>query len=857
MAVGSALKLRRVGGAPCRPVVEGMVVGRRGTVAAAVLAILAERGPLELDELARLVAEQGATRARRPEVSVRRAVDRESRVVPLLDGRLVSVPALLEGAVLSHRLDQEEADSEFLPVDPDLAPLAPLAVGGLRLGSGRWLERCGEGHLHGPSGWLGACKAGELVGLSLRGGVVEVGPAHLPVEVEGRGVRRLAAVVERELSALGPMAVGEGGLAVALPLALVVLQAMVEAPGLLRHVTAPLGEVLAEAGFETRSFLVGRSGTDWREWDGILGEDGDGDEEEGTVADAAELLGVDERAVEGAGMIIGLLELCASKPAALGELRGSGGLAGRLAQVLGVAGVAELVRAFGLEQPSAEGVLGAVAEAASGRLQAPPTWLLGRMAEQRGDPVAAEALDLRAAEADPGFAPAWMDAARAAEDRGDARGARQRLLRAGVDRDDPRFERVERYARLRPAGGVGRNAPCPCGSGRKYKQCCLQRAALGLRDRAVWLLERAAGWATLPAQRQLVAGLLADGDGELLGVLAEDVALFDRGALAGYLQSRAPLLQADEVALAQRWLGTERGIWEVQRASAGRRVRLRNLRSGEVAEVTRRSPEAPLARLDLLYARVGPDGSESGRMLLSGTVKLHRMLRGQLQQFMEGRPTGAQVLDWFREALRPRLPAMVNFEGEPILLSTARYRVADPAAAAERLRKRLVEESEGIFLETAEVDGRPVHRGLVRLDGETIEIQTNSAERLRRLERLVRWVAPDACLLGREQHSAGEAMASWDPAAASPPTDLPAEAVVGALEAFMTNQEERWVDEPVPALGGLSPRQAAANPARRPVLEALLDDFEWMDTHAGPGEVGRGMDPARLRKLLGLPAGPR
>ncbi|MBC7140087.1 MAG: SEC-C domain-containing protein [Defluviimonas sp.] len=25
-----------------------------------------------------------------------------------------------------------------------------------------------------------------------------------------------------------------------------------------------------------------------------------------------------------------------------------------------------------------------------------------------------------------------------------------------------------------PAGKVGRNDPCPCGSGRKFKKCCLQ-----------------------------------------------------------------------------------------------------------------------------------------------------------------------------------------------------------------------------------------------------------------------------------------------------------------------------------------------------------------------------------------------
>ena len=36
-------------------------------------------------------------------------------------------------------------------------------------------------------------------------------------------------------------------------------------------------------------------------------------------------------------------------------------------------------------------------------------------------------------------------------------------------------EQVQVIARQPPA--VGRNAPCPCGSGRKYKKCCLPAAA--------------------------------------------------------------------------------------------------------------------------------------------------------------------------------------------------------------------------------------------------------------------------------------------------------------------------------------------------------------------------------------------
>src|SRR6266536_210760 len=847
-----------------------MRVGRRGTIGDAVLAVLAERGPLELDELTRLVAERGATRAKRPQVSVRHAVERDARVVPLLDDRFVSRPATLDGAVLTHRLGEDEVATASLTVDPDLAPLEPLTTRGMPLASGGTLQRCPEGHLHGPPTWLEGLKAGDLVAVRLREGAVEVGPAEMVDGVEDLGVRRLVALVERELTRVGPA--GRDRLAPALPLTPLVLQAMAEAPGLLRRATAPLGELMAGAGFETRYWLVGRAGTDWREWDEILGggedlddedlddedeEDEDLDDED-ALAEVARRLGVDERAVEGAAMVTALVELCGQSPEPVEEVGGYPGMAGRLAQVLDVPGVAELVGLFGLGRPEAERLLRAIADAAEGRQEAPPTWLLGRMAEQRGDALAAETLDLRAVEVAPDFAPALLDAARAAEDRGDARTARERLLQAGTERDDPWLDRVEHYARLRPPAAVARNAPCPCGSGRKYKLCCLQRAELPLRDRAVWLLERAAHWAMLPAQRYAVADLLDEDeeDDELLGLLAEEVVLFDRGLLGRYLDLRGPLLQADEVGLARRWLDTERGMWEVQQVSAGNRVRLRNLVTGEAVDVTRRPDESPLGRLDLLYARVGPDGSQDGRMLLKGTVQLHRMLRPRLQQLLERRPrpNGEQVLDWFREALRPQVPAMVNFEGEPILLSTARYRVPDPAAAGEWLAERLVEESEGEFLETVEVDGRPVHRGRVRLDGDVLEIETNSEERLRRLERMVHAAVPDVRLLSREQRTPEEAMEGGDPGPEPvPPTDLPFEEVAGALEAFMAEQEERWVDEPVPALGGLTPRQAVADQASRPALESLLDDFDWMDAQDAPQGHGRGMDPARLRELLGLP----
>jgi hypothetical protein len=64
----------------------------------------------------------------------------------------------------------------------------------------------------------------------------------------------------------------------------------------------------------------------------------------------------------------------------------------------------------------------------------------------------------------------------------------------------------------------------------------------------------------------------------------------------------------------------------------------------------------------------------------------------------------------------------------------------------------------------------------------------------------------------------------------------------------MSHQEEKWIDEPVPALAGLTPRQAAGDPTRREDLIALLHDFD----RRNPPRGSVTFDTGRLRSLLGL-----
>ena len=250
-------------------------------------------------------------------------------------------------------------------------------------------------------------------------------------------------------------------------------------------------------------------------------------------------------------------------------------------------------------------------------------WLRGRCADLEADFTAAEAGYSTALDLDPDFYPAMRELATLASLRGDAGLAVSLLHRAAVPTDDPELAMVVRYVG-ESRSDVGRNDPCWCGSGKKYKRCHLGRSDFDLAARRDWLYEKVSGWvrsgrgrevmvemaqeAMDPADPQSIFTLVAD-------PLVMDLTVFEGGLLEEFLAGRAVLLPDDEQELLLQWAQTRRGLYTVENLTTGTSLTLRS-DDGEPVEVT--GPTEPLTVGDVVTAHLLPAG---GTLAAPGGVR--------------------------------------------------------------------------------------------------------------------------------------------------------------------------------------------------------------------------------------------
>jgi hypothetical protein len=472
---------------------------------------------------------------------------------------------------------------------------------------------------------------------------------------------------------------------------------------------------------------------------------------------------------------------------------------------------------------------------------------------------------------------AAVDLAWCLDDRGQAGAALGELTSHGLG-DTDWADELRGWNRPGPTS-AGRNDACPCGSGRKHKVCCGPRNGWPLIDRVDWVFSKLARFAARPANAAIPAmvGVTAGLDPREFHGLPDDpvvasMCVFEGGVIADMCQFRGALLPADELDLLRQWEEVTAGVYEVVETDPGRSMVLLDLRSGDRHDVTERTASQRLEPGTVLLTWLVPYPDGTTRVALGAVpVPVHK--RASLLAMFDREPDAEHLASWYASLHAP--PRMHNTDGDPMVMCEVTVAVpgshADTAAALGVL-DGFEDVGDGVFHRAEERDDGTILTGAVRIteDGHLV-LEANSSRRADALIAAVQEAIDGAEVIDDVRTPIGELLARASDSLGvevelgeelpSGGLDLDAiddldpeeaDALRQAAAAWIEAAEERWCDEPIPALGGLTPRQAVDDPTRRGDLLALLDEMPPVPPGA---TLGRGFDPDRLRALLGL--GPR
>jgi hypothetical protein len=757
------------------------------------------------------------------------------------DGIVASTAALLNGANFSHHMTSSELERGVLAAVPDLAVLDFDIAGSLGLEGGGELKFSFEdgpglnehGFFVGPPGWLGEIRAPGTVVVSRSGTIVSL---HT-VAALGRG--------DAEEEALRQAFDHHHVEGILDEPAEIVLNALCRNSSLFRTPVVPVSELFERAGLECRGAWVARHGELAKPPGVIYRERLLDDLSEEYDFDRCCAAALEEVLVDWMNFVLRQTAPAHARDTARALTHG--GVAPAFAEyVLGDDDLgSELLDKFATHFVS----LG-------GRFPAPGHYLRALNAERNGRATDAER-ELRAAiAADSGFDAALLELSWYAADRGDAREALSLLRRSGALESDPEVEYLKSRLGV-PVIGVGRNDPCPCGSGRKFKTCCINGRRPTLEERADWLCHKIMLFSFRIQNRWRLEELLdvatgvidADATGPLIPVLAV-LAAFDRDGLEEFIAYRGELLAEDELALVRAWLDVRPSLWQVVTVDPRSSVELFDTRTGTSIVVADRSASQSLHDGDYVFAHIVPAGSS---WLFTGEIVLVPLAhRESLLDLLGAEGETQDLAAWVGRLFAPIM--LANYEGEDMVMCRA---VLAPATTSwddlsDTLDRLFGESEDGRWTESVAIKGSSVVRCFLRRELETLVVETNSVERFERILQVLGEEVADLEIIEEvrtDLSSTSELAARADrDLKASTDEDLPAE-VLQALRDLMREKEDAWLDESIPALRGLTPRQAAADPTRREDLAALLNEFDRRG--AVPSQAVT-FDVSRLRQQLGL-----
>ncbi|KJR41157.1 SEC-C motif domain protein [Candidatus Magnetoovum chiemensis] len=418
---------------------------------------------------------------------------------------------------------------------------------------------------------------------------------------------------------------------------------------------------------------------------------------------------------------------------------------------------------------------------------------------------------------------------------------------------------------------IGRNAPCPCGSGKKYKKCCLSQNYIEIgKEQSL--------------NRRLVIDLLKFFENNYNDLLEDALLLFWDGfdpveyfsdeeaqyveghfwewliydypvvddneeyktLIEVYIEKKKKITP-DEHNVLKIMNNSTLSLYEVQDVFPGKGLLLKDLLFGKEYDVREKSGSMEIEKWDILACRLL---HLDGIYIICGSVfpyTRHR-LSSIIQELRDDYEAyKAEFSDikmdkylkrcgwmfselWYEPIMNPPEMRMMNTNGDAIVFSKAHYRIKDKESLLTSLRsiKDLDETEEEDFIWFDSTKDSSTINGHIRIKENILVLECNSKERLAKGKDML-----DSIVCEFIEHNIDEyqdlkqaiALSKESPVT-QPVKELPKEVQQQVYTDLMDKHYKRWLDKIIPALEGVSPLEAVKTPRGKKQVIELLKDIE-------------------------------
>ena len=311
------------------------------------------------------------------------------------------------------------------------------------------------------------------------------------------------------------------------------------------------------------------------------------------------------------------------------------------------------------------------------------------------------------------------------EDRGDLHGALSNLnhsIREEMDDDREILEALVEEYRC-----IARNDPCPCGSGKKYKQCCLISPKLSLEPWRQWFESVMTRFASFPGNGSVLNEIIGSAVYleesprlEPFLPFSIDLAIHEGGSLKNYLTNRRTLIPPHQLATLEKLALTRRSIYEIV-ASTSRSLTLRDIGTNETVSALIDSNGYEIGQTVLCRIT----DFEGDPIVLGSVSTLKKLDIEYLLPLTAKGLTVDDLLLWFH-AIRP-VAEIKSHGGDPLVACKASLFFSDPSDVPAKLNSFFeIEGANEWSITETNTDGDFAQHGSLELVGQELRVFANT-----------------------------------------------------------------------------------------------------------------------------------